>query len=155
MTGKVLAIFIGASAGEPLQLVDSAQAVPGLGLLGDRYFQKQGLYSSLPGTGRELTLIESESLEALAAETGIHLDLSQSRRNLVTQGFLLNPLVGKTFRIGQVTARGLRLCDPCKYLEGLTKPGVLAGLVQRGGLRADILTPGTIHAGDLIELVEE
>ena len=155
MTGKILAILIAASAGEPLHSVDTAQAVPGLGLLGDRYYQKQGYYSNHSGTGRELTLIESESLEALAVETGIHLDLSQSRRNLVTQGARLNPLVGKTFRIGQVTARGVRLCDPCQYLEGLTQPGVLAGLVQRGGLRADIITGGVIHAGDAIELVEE
>ncbi len=155
MTGKVLAIFIGASAGEPLQSVDSAHAVPGGGLVGDRYFQEQGFYSGSPGGGRDLTLIESESVDGLAADTGILLKIGQTRRNLVTQGIRLNPLVGRTFRIGGITARGVRLCNPCQHLEDLTQPGVLSGLVQRGGLRADILTPGVIHAGDPIELLDE
>jgi MOSC domain-containing protein YiiM len=155
MTAKVLAIIIGVAPGEALHSVKSAHAVPGSGLEGDRYYTNQGTYSNHPGDGRDLTLIESESLEALAAEAGIHLDLRQSRRNLVTQGIRLNPLVGRTFRIGTVTARGVRLCNPCQHLEDLTQSGVLSGLVQRGGLRADILTPGVIHAGDPIELLDE
>ena len=155
MAGKILAIFMGATASQPLHSVDSAQAVPGAGLLGDRYYQQQGTYSNHPGDGRDLTLIESESLDALAAESGIHLGIGESRRNLVTQGIRLNPLVGRTFRIGDVTVQGVRLCNPCQHLQDLTQPGVLTGLVQRGGLRVDILTPGVIHAGDTIELLEE
>ncbi|HET7480548.1 MAG TPA: hypothetical protein VFJ72_13655 [Rubrobacteraceae bacterium] len=33
---------------------------------------------------------------------------------------------------------GRRRCEPCAHLERLTRPGVLRGLVYRGGLRADI-----------------
>ena len=43
---------------------------------------------------------------------------------------------------------GTRLCEPCAYLEGLTQKGVLAGLIHRGGLRADIVAGGTIRVGD-------
>ena len=43
---------------------------------------------------------------------------------------------------------GRRLCDPCSHLEKLTQPGVLKGLVDRGGLRADIVRGGAIRAGD-------
>lgn len=150
MTGKLLAIYIGAIPGEPLHSVDSVNAVPGSGLEGDRYFNP-----SNPEPGRDLTLIEFESLQALEAETGIHLELDQQRRNLVTQGIRLNPLVGRTFRIGEVTARGVRLCNPCQHLEDLTQPGVLSGLVERAGLRADILTPGIIHTGDPIVILDD
>ena len=50
-----------------------------------------------------------------------------------------------------VRAIGQRLCEPCVHLERLTRPGVVAGLVHRGGLRADILTDGEIRLGDKIE----
>ena len=150
MTGKLLAIIIGATLEGTLHSVDSARAVPGSGLEGDRYFNPS---NSEPG--RDLTLIEFESLQALEAETGIHLELNQQRRNLVTQGVRLNPLIGRTFRIGEVTARGVRLCNPCQHLEDLTQPGVLVGLIERAGLRADILTQGTIHAGDSIVILDD
>jgi MOSC domain-containing protein YiiM len=45
----------------------------------------------------------------------------------------------------------MRLCEPCDYLEGLVgQKGTLKALVHRGGLRCDILSPGTIHVGDEI-----
>jgi MOSC domain-containing protein YiiM len=153
MTATLLAIYIADSAGMPLHRVESARAVPGEGLEGDRYYTQRGAYSADSGPGRQLTLIESEAIEQLAAQSGIHLDTGQARRNLITRGISLNDLVGKTFTIGSVTVRGVRLCHPCSYLESLTQPGVLAGLVQRGGLRADILTEGTLHPGDKIEIL--
>ena len=36
--------------------------------------------------------------------------------------------------------------------QSLTRPGVLRGLVHRGGLRADVVRGGTIKVGD--EVVE-
>jgi MOSC domain-containing protein YiiM len=62
----------------------------------------------------------------------------------------LNHLVGREFQIGEVRLRGMRLCEPCDYLEGLTTKGVLAGLIHRGGLRADIVSGGIIRVGDTI-----
>jgi len=43
---------------------------------------------------------------------------------------------------------GRRLCDPCSHLQKLTQPGVLKGLANRGGLRADIVRGGVIRPGD-------
>jgi len=62
----------------------------------------------------------------------------------------LNHLVGREFVVGGVRLRGIRLCEPCSHLEGLTRRGVLAGLVHRGGLRAQILVGGEIRVGDPI-----
>jgi len=54
------------------------------------------------------------------------------------------------FLVGRVRLRGIRLCEPCSHLDGLTRRGVLAGLIHRGGLRAQILNAGEIHVGDRI-----
>jgi hypothetical protein len=44
----------------------------------------------------------------------------------------------------------IRLCEPCQYLDDLTTKGLLAGLIHRGGLRADIILGGTIRVGGLV-----
>jgi MOSC domain-containing protein YiiM len=97
-------------------------------------------------------LIEIEAIEALKREKDITLVPAASRRNLVTRGVPLNHLVGREFRVGPVRLLGTRLCEPCAYLEGLTQKGVLAGLIHRGGLRADIVAGGTIRVGDLVSV---
>jgi len=45
---------------------------------------------------------------------------------------------------------GIRLCEPCQNLAGLTQAGVLPGLIHRGGLRAEIINEGIIRVGDPI-----
>ncbi|MBI2553091.1 MAG: sulfurase, partial [Candidatus Rokubacteria bacterium] len=65
-------------------------------------------------------------------------------------GVPLSHLVDKEFRVGEVLMRGTRLCEPCKHLESLTQPGVLGGLIHRGGLRARILNEGMMRVGDVI-----
>jgi MOSC domain-containing protein YiiM len=53
-----------------------------------------------------------------------------------------------------VLLRGVRLAEPCAYLEQLTGlDGVRAALVHRGGLRAEVLDGGTLRVGDAIEAV--
>ena len=131
--------------------VSEVRAVPGKGLEGDRYFSKVGTYSNNPGSGRDVTLIEIETLEALKRDYGIELGLGESRRNIVTRGVALNHLVGRDFKVGAVTLRGIRLCEPCSHLENLSRKGVQRGLIHRGGLRAHILTGGTIRLGDTIQ----
>lgn len=157
--GRVVSIHIARVAAAPMESIAAARAVPGRGLEGDRYFAELGFYSPKPSAGgREVTLIETETLEALfsgienaAGETlGLTLSAAETRRNIATAGVPLNHLVGRDFWVGEVRMRGTRLCEPCKHLEDLTQRGVLGALVHRGGLRARILTEGTIHVGDRI-----
>lgn len=148
--GELVSINISPSGGAPMQEVEEIRAVPGKGLEGDRYFERTGTYSAKGGTGREITLIEVEALEALWREADINLLPGEARRNLVTRGVPLNHLVGREFRVGMVTLRGVRLCEPCSHLAGLTQPGVLPALVHRGGLRAEIVSEGIIRVGDPI-----
>jgi hypothetical protein len=141
--GKVEGILVAAAAELPLGTVETVNAVAGRGLEGDRYFEGRGTFSA-PGRGYELTLVEAEVLESLG------LAWEQARRNIVTRGIELNPLVGRRFRIGAVECVGRRLAEPCAHLEKLSGPGVLRPLVHRGGLRADIVCGGTISVGDPI-----
>jgi MOSC domain-containing protein YiiM len=135
--------------------VAAVRAVRGRGLDGDRYFLAEGTYSTHPGSGRDVTLIEAEAIEALQRELGIVLAPGASRRNIVTRGVPLNHLVGQRFRVGEVLLEGMRLCEPCAHLEELTQRGVLAGLVHRGGLRTVIVEEGTVRRGDIIRSADE
>jgi MOSC domain-containing protein YiiM len=147
--GNLVAIHIGEKAGGEIQAVSSIRAVSGQGLEGDRNFRAEGDPKGKPD--QEVTLIESEALEAMKRDHGVEITGADSRRNLLTRGVSLNHLVGKEFRIGEVKLLGLRLCEPCGHLEKLTKPGVVKGLIHRGGLRAQILQGGTIRRGDVVE----
>jgi MOSC domain-containing protein YiiM len=148
--GSVVAIHVAPEAGAPMVVVPEAHAVPGRGLAGDRYATGRGHYSPRPSSGgREITLIETETVEALD-DLGVKLTAAETRRNVATRGVPLNHLVGRVFRVGAVRLRGTRLCEPCKYLDDLTRNGVMAALVHRGGLRAQVLDEGIIRAGDVV-----
>lgn len=149
--GTVVSIHIAPDAEGRMVAVKETRAVPGKGLEGDRYFRQVGTYSAKPGPDREVTLIEAEALEALRRDYGVALEPGESRRNITTRGVPLDFLVGKEFTVGPVSLLGIRLCEPCGHLEELTREGTRAGLVHRGGLRAQILTEGVIRAGDPVE----
>lgn len=147
--GHVEAIVLADGAEAPARTVARAWALPGRGLEGDRYASGAGSFSSGPNVGRALTLVEAEALDDLGLIAAV-----DARRNVVTRGIRLNPLVGRRFMIGEVECVGRRLCEPCALLERLTRPGVLRALVHRGGLRADILSEGEIAVGDAVRVIE-
>jgi MOSC domain-containing protein YiiM len=141
-----MAIHVAGRKSAPMAAVDSVRAIAGKGLEGEHHFGEGAAPS------RHVTLIEAEALEALARDLGIVLEPGASRRNLTTRGVELNSRVAREFRVGEVRLRGLKPCDPCEHLEKLTRPGVIKGLLRRGGLRAEILQGGTLHVGDEIRL---
>ena len=147
--GTVDSIYIAGAAQGPPQSVAQVAAIPGAGLEGDRYALKLGTFYK-PTPDRELTLIEAEAIEAMGRDYHIELAAGEARRNIVTRNVALNHLVGKEFAIGEVRIRGIRLCEPCDHLQRVTGKAVIKGLLHRGGLRAQILTPGMIRVGDAV-----
>ncbi len=146
--GSVEGIWIAPSAGEAAVAVDSARALAGRGLEGDRHVAGTGTFpSGLPGSA--LTLVEAEVCESLIPS----LEPDEHRRNVITRGVALNRLVGHEFTVGNVRCRGARLCEPCTVLQRYAGRPVLRELVHRGGLRADILEDGVIHVGDVVRAV--
>jgi len=152
LKGEVIGIFIRPEESQPTQELSQVLAVAGKGLEGDYYYRLN--LDQNPDSGREITLIEIESLEAVNRDYAVALDPGESRRNILTRGIPLNHLVGKEFRVGEVSLFGIRLCEPCSHLAGLTQKKVLPSLVHRGGLRAKILIGGTIKTGDSVILIE-
>ena len=147
--GRVVGLFVGTVPGDPMTSVAEVTAVAGKGLDGDRYAEGRGTFSSTAGTGRQVTLIESEAVAAAGREYGVAVDPSQTRRNVVTADVPLNHLVGREFTVGDVRLRGVRLAEPCAHMAALAGDAeVRKALVHRGGLRADILSDGMIRVGD-------
>lgn len=135
-----------------MRSLDEVRAVAGKGLEGDRYFLEVGTYSKKPGPDRQVTLMESEVFDALKRDYDINLPHNESRRNLITSGVALPHLVGKTFQVGDVKFRGLRINEPCQYFEQLVgKPGIEKALLHRSGLNAEVLTDGILRVGDVVK----
>lgn len=151
--GRVEAIHITSSPGAPMQAIDRATALAGLGLEGDRYTRLAMEGATEVEPDRELTLIEGETIDGLLADHGIHLQPGESRRNITTRGIRLNDLVGLRFRIGSVECEAVALCEPCQDLVNMLGKPVLRPLVHRGGVTAQILTDGEITVGDDITLL--
>ncbi len=150
--GRVASIHIAPGPTAAMSPIEQVRAAAGKGLEGDRYLLGLGTFWK-PKPDYEVTLIEIEALEALERDYGVSLAPGEARRNIVTRGVALNHLVGREFQIGEATLRGLRLCEPCAHLERLTRRDLIRGLTHRGGLRAQILTGGTIKVGDRVQEV--
>ncbi|MSX02189.1 MAG: MOSC domain-containing protein [Actinobacteria bacterium] len=144
--GRIEAIYITPVSEQPMVALDSVNAITGCGLEGDRYCIDEPGEKSF----ENLTLIEQAAYDHLAA-IDLELPANALRRNLLTSGIELNPLLGKEFTIGDVRCLGTELAEPCNYIQGRTLPGVLKAMVGRGGLRCQILEGGLISVGDRVE----
>ena len=149
-TGVVEALAVAPASGVACVRVARVEAAPG-GLAGDRYALGVGAFSAPGRTGQDLTLIEAEAVEALSEALGEPFAPEQARRNVIVRGVDLDALIGRRFRLGDVECVGRRRGRARADLQRLTRPGVLRGLVHRGGLRADVLGRGTIAVGDPVE----
>ncbi len=145
---RLAGIYIAAQKTEPLHAVPEVEAIAGQGLAGDRYAAGAGTFSKSGDPKNEVTLVESEALEALRRDYDVDLSPEASRRNLLTEGVALNHLVGHRFSIGRVELEGVKLCEPCGHLQSLSAEGVEKALRHRGGLRARVRTGGLIRVGD-------
>ena len=134
----------------PMQAVAETSLVAGVGIPGDRYATRSGTYSDRHHVDRQITLIEGETLDALARDHHVLVAPDEHRRNLTTRGVALPHLVGQYFVIGSCVLYGGRLNVPCKYLERLLGRPVFRPLIHRSGLNGRVIIGGTVHVGDVI-----
>jgi MOSC domain-containing protein YiiM len=149
--GELLHIHVAPVASAPMQPLSEARLICNVGIEGDRYATRLGTYSKKHHIDRQITLIEVETLEALARDRNIVLAPGEHRRNGTTRGVPLNHLVGNYFRIGDCVLYGGRLNVPCLYLENLVGKKVFKALLNRSGLNCRTVTGGTVQVGDSIE----
>jgi MOSC domain-containing protein YiiM len=151
--GLVEQIFIVKQRRSEVTELASAELEAGKGIVGDRYHaQAQKLISegkSVPNN--HISFIAKEELENFLSTQNSELGFGDFRRSVVTSGIDLNALVGKQFKVGDSLCFGDELCEPCAYLAATVHRAVLPGLVGKGGLRATILSSGSISAGSVIE----
>jgi len=149
--GELLHVHVAERASAPMRSLAEARLVAGTGIEGDRYATRLGTYSARHHIDRQATLIEFETLEALARDRHVSLAPHEHRRNLTTRGVPLNHLVGHYFRVGESVLYGGRLNVPCLYLENHVGKKVFKPLLNRSGLNCRIIVGGRVRPGDRIE----
>ncbi|MBL8511473.1 MAG: MOSC domain-containing protein [Betaproteobacteria bacterium] len=150
-TGRVEWIGIRPAPRAPMQVVDAVEALVDRGLQGDRTAMR-----ARPGNDRQVTLIQAEHLQVVAAL--LHRDAvapALTRRNVVVAGVNLLALKGHTFRIGEAVLEMTGDCHPCSLMETALGPGGYNAMRGHGGITARVLQSGTIRPGDaLVPLIE-
>lgn len=134
----------------PIEVLDSAELVEGLGVAGDfRGTRKAG------SAGRNgVVLIEAAGWRAATAECGADVPWWERRGNLLVEGLDLPQQPGARLRIGEAALVEItQECAPCERMEAL-HPGLRAALSVdwRAGARARVLHGGTVAVGDEIRV---
>ena len=143
---KVIEIAISESSGKVMKNVGNVESIAGKGLVNDRHFKENNEKKY------QITLIEIENINHYNQISGTSIPSKDFRRNIITEGIKLNELVGSKFFIGGVKVKAHDLCRPCKYLqESLNQKNLIEELLQKGGLRCEILTNGKIFVDDEIK----
>lgn len=134
----------------PTHDVERAEVRAGRGLVGDRFFDVR------PDFDGQITFFAWEVYQQLVAQldpTGV--TPAALRRNVVLSGVPLNGLIGQAFTIvsgegatrSEVRCRGTKHCSPCRWMDRGVAPGALPFLKGHGGLRAQLLSDGTLVRG--------
>ena len=128
--------------------VDETILGPHDGLQGDHYSRDSGK--------RQVTLIQAESLAAIASHLGLEtLAPERLRRNLVTRGINLLALKDRKFRIGDALLEMTGECHPCSRLEETLGVGGYNATRGFGGMTAKILARGRINVGESVVRIDE
>ena len=151
-SGTVAYLHIAPRAFLPMKAEEQVTLVAGRGIEGDRYINGAGFYSHIVEEGRQITLFEIETIEALKRDHGVELQPGDHRRNITTVDVPLNFLVNKRFWIGQALVEATRLSTPCKHIEEITGKSIFNLMLRRCGLNAKIVQGGIVRVGDTIEL---
>ena len=145
---KVFKICITNKSGEDLKNLDNIKVIANKGIINDRYYNEKN------DKDVQLTLIEKENIDYYNNVSENNIPYINFRRNIITSGIQLNELVGEELLVGNVRIKAHRLCDPCKYLEDkLNDSNLVKKLLNRGGLRCEILSDGTIAVDDEIKKI--
>lgn len=124
--------------------------VAGKGIEEDRYFRLE------EGHRKQITFFDVATLEMLGNQFGKPVTPDLVRRNVFVSGADLPTLVGKRFSLQGIEFLGVDPCPPCQWMDASVGEGARHLMEGKGGLRARILTNGTLALGPAeIEVLEE
>lgn len=121
--------------------VAEVECVAGMGLRGDRYFGYR------PDFNGQVTFFDDRVVEEIRRRFRLpKLPASVFRRNLIVRGANLREWLGRRFRFQGMVFEGSQECKPCHWMDRAVAPGTEEFMRAefRGGLRAKILTGGTL-----------
>ena len=151
------AIFVATSAGEPMRSINSAEAISGRGLQGDRYSEDMGHWKSIDGC--QITLITKHDLmqakKGTKAEFQQALDDGSHRRNLVIDKLKTKNLEGRKFRIGTAVFSYDKPRPPCAYLDKISGKGMCRALSHHSGVCLRVVSGGKLTVGDTVEIIDK
>jgi MOSC domain-containing protein YiiM len=126
----------------PAEVRRAVECVPGRGIVGDRFHAHE------PGHKGQVTFFADEVYDELCAGLAVwDRGPEVFRRNVITRGLDLNTLIGAEFSLQGVRFLGVAECKPCYWMDTAFAPGAEARLRGRGGLRAKVLSAGTLTTG--------
>ena len=122
--------------------VPMIECVAGRGLRGDRYFDHKEDYKG------QITFFSLDVFDELCAALQVEGGVCPScvRRNVFVRGVNLNDLIEKDFEVQGIRFHGTEESRPCYWMNGAVASGAQEFLQGRGGLRARILTDGTLRS---------
>jgi MOSC domain-containing protein YiiM len=111
-------------------------------------FGIEGCAHAKAGSGRQVLLVDRETLDAMELASGI------LRENLTTAGLNVNSLpIGQRLRVGEVILEVTMVCTPCNQMERI-RPGLRKELWGRRGMLCRVLEGGNVRPGDAIEKLQ-
>ncbi len=124
----------------PMIEVVEAQCVASKGIVGDRFYDYKPDYKG------QITFFSMEVYREMCSEFKLATTpASIFRRNVLVEGTDLNALIGERFNVGGIDFLGTVEASPCHWMNGAVAEGAEKALKGRGGLRAKILSTGTLH----------
>lgn len=136
----------GGPAGEhPAVEVSEIECLAGRGIRGDRFLDYRPDYKG------QISFFPWEDLVRMWEELGLpegSRKPTACRRNVITQGWDLSALIGKEFQIQGVRFFGVEECRPCYWMNSAIHEDAESWMRGRGGLRARILSDGTLRRTD-------
>jgi MOSC domain-containing protein YiiM len=118
--------------------VENAVALTDRGLEGCRHAR--------PSSGRQVLLVDSETLEAFGLRPG------QIKENVTTGGLPVNDLAsGQRLEIGAAVLEVTGPCEPCSRMDEI-RMGLRQELRGHRGILCRVIQGGRIQRGDRIEL---
>ena len=144
--GRIEAINITNISENNTFYVNQAILEKGKGIVNDRY------YGNFKKKKEQVTLINLEEINNFNNKIKKNIEAKDFRRNIIVSGIDLNELINKEIKVNEVTLKIHEICQPCKYLQDRLKiPGLVKMLLNKSGVRAEILTSGSLAVGDIIK----
>ena len=146
--GKIEAINISNVSEKNTFYVNQAYLEKGKGIVNDRY------YGNFKEKKEQVTLISLEEINKFNRQINRNIEPKDFRRNIIVSGVDLNQLINKHININNITLKIHEICQPCKYLQDQLKiQSLVKILVNKSGVRAEIITSGMLSVGDKIQKI--